>query len=133
MRGMTIGALAGACAVGVETVRYYQRRGLLDEPRRPAGGVRRYGEPDARRLRFIRRAQSLGFTLDEVGKLLRLESTPDCARARRVASARLAEVEAKIADLERVRGALRALVRACDAGRDPRSCPIVDALAASWP
>ncbi|MGH8676123.1 MAG: Hg(II)-responsive transcriptional regulator [Burkholderiales bacterium] len=128
MQGMTIGALANACGVGVETVRYYQRRGLLDEPRRPAGSVRRYGEATVRRLRFIKRSQQLGFTLDEIEKLLRLENTPDCARASKLASARLAEVEAKIADLERVRGSLRGLVKACAAGRDPRSCPIVDAL-----
>ncbi len=130
MQGMTIGGLAKACRVGVETVRYYQRRGLLDEPRRPARSVRRYGGAAVRRLRFIRHAQALGFTLDEIGTLLVLEDTPDCARARRLAAARLAEVEAKIADLERVRSTLRALVRACAAGRDPRSCPIVDALVA---
>ena len=129
MAELTIGALAKACAVHVETVRYYQRRGLLDEPRRPPGGVRRYGQAAVARLRFVRRAQALGFTLDEIAELLRLERTPDCGRARKLASARLADVEAKLADLGRMRAALVAQIRACDAGRDPRSCPIVQSLA----
>ena len=133
MRGLTIGALAKACAVHVETVRYYQRRGLLEEPHRPAGGVRRYGEATLQRLRFIRRAQAIGFTLDEIAELLRLERTPDCGRASSLASARLADVEDKLADLERMRGMLRSLVQACMAGRDPRSCPIVESLIAAAP
>jgi MerR family mercuric resistance operon transcriptional regulator len=129
MRDLTIGALAKSTGVGVETVRYYQRRGLLESPRRPAGSVRRYGEATVRRLRFIRRAQALGFTLEEIGELLRLERTPDCGRARRLAAEKLAGVEQKLADLGRMRTRLRALVAACDAGRDPRSCPIVSSLA----
>lgn len=128
MENLTIGALAKACAVGIETVRYYQRRGLLETPRRPPGSVRRYGEETARRLRFIRRAQALGFTLGEIAELLRLERMSDCGGARRLASARLADVEAKLADLERMRSALRRLVRACAAGRDPRGCPIIGSL-----
>jgi MerR family mercuric resistance operon transcriptional regulator len=129
MQNLTIGALAKAAGVGVETVRYYQRRGLLEAPRRPAGSVRRYGEDTVGRLRFIRRAQALGFTLGEIGELLRLERTPDCGRAQRLASEKLASVEAKLADLGRMRRRLRALVAACAAGRDPRSCPIVVSLA----
>lgn len=129
MPGLTIGAMASRCGVNVETVRYYQRLGLLDTPRRPARAVRRYGEDAVRRLRFIRRAQALGFTLAQVAELLRLERVPDCARARRLAAARLADVEARLADLERMRRSLGALVRACAAGRDPRSCPIVESLA----
>lgn len=129
MADFTIGAVAKACGVHVETVRYHQRRGLLDEPRRPSGGVRRYGEMTIRRLRFIRRAQALGFTLDEIAEQLRLERTPDCGRARKLASARLADVAAKLADLERMRAALAALLKACAAGRNPRSCPIVESLA----
>ena len=128
METMTIGRLAKATEVHVETIRYYQRRGLLEEPRRPAGGVRRYGEATLRRLRFIRRAQVLGFSLEEISELLRLERTPDCGRARRLASAKLETVEAKLADLGRMRATLVALVKACAAGRDPRSCPIVDSL-----
>jgi MerR family mercuric resistance operon transcriptional regulator len=128
MDAMTIGRLATAAGVHVETIRYYQRRGLLEAPRRPSGGVGRYGETALARLRFIRRAQALGFTLAEIGELLRLERTPDCGRARRLASAKLADVEGKLADLERMRATLATLVRACAAGRDPRTCPIVEAL-----
>lgn len=129
MAELTIGGVAKACGVNVETVRYYQRLGLLEAPRRPAGSVRRYGEATVRRLRFIRRAQALGFALGEVAELLRLERTPDCARARTLASGKLADVEAKIADLERMRARLAQMVRTCAAGGDPRSCPIVDSLA----
>ena len=131
MRDLTIGAVAKSCGVNVETVRYYQRRGLLEAPRRPAGGVRRYGEDAVRRLRFIRRAQALGFTLGQIAELLRLERTPDCERARKLAAAKLADVELRLADLERMRQTLAVLVRACAAGRDPRSCPIVESLAAA--
>ncbi len=128
MRELTIGTVAKACSVNVETVRYYQRRGLIEAPRRPSGGVRRYGEDTVRRLRFIRRAQALGFTLAQIAELLRLERTPDCNRARKLAAAKLADVKHKLADLERVRRSLAALVTACAAERDPRSCPIVESL-----
>ena len=131
MKDLTIGAVAKSCGVNVETMRYYQRRGLLEAPRRPAGGVRRYGEDTVRRLRFIRRAQALGFTLGQIAELLRLERTPDCDRARKLAAVKLADVELRLADLERMRQSLAALVRACVAGRDPRSCPIVESLAAA--
>ncbi len=129
MRELTIGVVAKSCGVNVGTVRYYQRRGLLEAPRRPAGGVRRYGEDTVRRLRFIRRAQALGFTLEQIAELLRLERTPDCDRARKLAAVKLADVELRLADLGRMRQSLAALVRACAAGRDPRSCPIVESLA----
>ena len=128
MAGMMIGALAKAARVHVETIRYYQRRGLLEQPKRPAGGVRRYGAEAAVRLRFIKRAQQIGFTLEEVRELLRLERTPGCRDARLLAAAKLAAVEARIADLERVQAALRRLVAQCDAG-GARSCPIIDSLA----
>lgn len=129
MNGMTIGKLAQAAGVHVETIRYYQRRGLLDAPRRPAGGVRRYGHEAVARLRFIRRAQDIGFTLKEVRELLRLERTPNCRDARSLAAAKLAAVRARIADLERMSSALRRLVAQCDAG-GARNCPIIDSLAA---
>lgn len=125
---LTIAELARTCAVGVETVRYYQRRGLLDTPDRPAGGIRRYGEAHAARLRFVRRAREIGFSLEDIGMLLRLERTPDCGRARQLALAKLADVEAKLADLSRMRTRLRAMADACARGRDPRCCPIVDSL-----
>ncbi len=127
MHDMTIGTLAKAAGVGVETVRYYQRRGLLTEPERPRGGVRRYGATDAARLRFIRRAQELGFTLEEIRQLLRVSETPNCRDARAISARKLAIVETRIADLARIRSALKNLIGQCDAGA-LRSCPIIDAL-----
>ena len=131
MRDMSISEVARACGVNVETVRYYQRCGLLEAPRRTMGGMRRYGEGTVQRLRFIRRAQALGFSLGQIAELLRLERAPDCVRARELAAAKLAEVRRKLADLERVQQALASLVTACATGRDPRRCPIVESLAAN--
>src|SRR6476619_8428747 len=99
----TIGGLAKAAGVGVETVRYYQRRGLLPEPPRPPGEVRRYGEAEVRRLRFIRSAQAAGFTLAEIKELIELDSADDRARARELARARVAAIEAQIAELTAAR------------------------------
>ena len=124
--GATIARLAEAAGVGVETVRYYQRRGLLDVPAR-AGSVRRYGEEDARRLRFIRRAQAAGFTLDEIGELIALDRTDDRARVREMAAARLAALDAKIAELEEARSALGRLRSTC-AGSSRGPCPIIEAF-----
>jgi MerR family transcriptional regulator, mercuric resistance operon regulatory protein len=127
MAGMTIGRLARAAGVHVETVRYYQRRGLLALPPRPAGGVRRYSQAGVAQLRFIKRAQDIGFSLAEIKQLLRLQRVPGCRDARALAAAKLSAVEQRMADLERVRGALRRLVGECDAG-GTRSCPIIEAL-----
>ena len=109
----TIGGLAKAAGVGVETVRYYQRRGLLSEPARPQGEVRRYGEADVKRLRFIRSAQAAGFTLNEIKELLDLDAADDRARARELAQARVAAIDAKIAELRDARHALAGLATAC--------------------
>jgi MerR family mercuric resistance operon transcriptional regulator len=126
MADMTIARLAAAGGVGVETVRYYQRRGLLPEPPR-AGAVRRYGAADLRRLLFVRRAQAAGFTLEEIGELLALDSGHDRARVRALAAERLAALEAKIAELEAARASLTRLSRACAAGtKGP--CPILEAF-----
>lgn len=125
---LSIAELARTCAVGVETVRYYQRRGLLDTPDRPAGGIRRYGEAHAARLRFVRRAREIGFSLDDVGVLLRLERAPDCGQARQLALMKLAQIEATLVDLQRMRKSLRTMIIACADGRDPRSCPIVESI-----
>ena len=130
MAGLTIGVLAREAGVNVETVRYYQRRGLLVEPGRPAGSVRRYGEAEVSRLRFIRRARDTGFSLDEVAELLRLAQTPNCRGARSLAAGKLEQVEARMAELERLRAALRGLVAQCDAGED-RHCAIIDRLSAA--
>jgi len=129
---MTIAGLARQCGVGVETVRFYQRRGLMPEPPRPAGdgragGIRRYGSGDARRLRFIRAAQTAGFTLQEIGELLALDAMDDRDRARQLARARIAALEGKIAELTAARDALGRLARDC--ARDPRGpCPILGAF-----
>jgi MerR family transcriptional regulator, mercuric resistance operon regulatory protein len=122
-----IGGLAAAAGVGVETVRYYQRRGLLPEPPRPHGAVRRYGGEDVKRLRFIRSAQAAGFTLNEIKELLDLDASDDRARARALAQARVAALDERIEELRRAREALAALASACASkGRGP--CPILTAF-----
>jgi MerR family mercuric resistance operon transcriptional regulator len=123
----TIGGLAKAAGVGVETVRYYQRRGLLAEPARLRGEVRRYGEEDLRRLRFIRAAQAAGFTLGEIGELLELSASDDRARARELAQARVAALDEKIAELQAAREALAGLADAC-ASKRGGPCPIIKAF-----
>jgi MerR family mercuric resistance operon transcriptional regulator len=123
----TIGGLARAAGVGVETVRYYQRRGLLPEPARPPGEVRRYGDQELKRLRFIRRAQAAGFTLEEIGELLALDRTDDRARVRELAADRLTALDARIAELERSRAALERLRSTCASGKKG-PCPIIGAF-----
>lgn len=129
MTSMTIARLAQAADVGVETVRYYQRRGLMPTPRRPDGGVRRYEAEDLRRLRFIRQAQAAGFTLEQIGELLALDAGQDRVRARELAQGRLASLDAKIAELTAARAALARLAQACgEGGQGP--CPILAAFEA---
>jgi len=123
---MTIARLGAAAGVGVETVRYYQRRGLLAVPP-SAGVVRRYGPEDVRRLRFIRRAQAAGFTLEEIGELLALDRTGDRARVRELAGARLTALDARIAELESSRAALERLRATCASGKKG-PCPILEAF-----
>jgi len=123
----TIGGLAKAAGVGVETVRYYQRRGLLPEPARPHGEVRRYGDEDVRRLRFIRSAQAAGFTLNEIKELIDLDASDDRARARELAQARVAALDEKIAEMRDARDALAGLAEAC-AGKRSGPCPILTAF-----
>jgi MerR family mercuric resistance operon transcriptional regulator len=119
----TIGKLASAGGVGVETIRFYQRRGLLAEPPR-AGGARHYGNEDLRRLRFIRQAQSAGFTLEQIRELLELDASSDRRRALELARERLAALDLKIAELEEARDALKRLANEC--GRTgPGPCPIL--------
>ena len=125
---MTIGRIAKAAGVNVETVRFYQRKGLLDEPVKPLSGVRRYGEAYLSRLRFIKRAQQIGFSLAEVQRLLDLENPQSCGAARALAAEKLALVEARVADLERIRGALDELVKRCDVRRGKVACPIIATL-----
>ena len=128
MAEMTIARLAKAGGVGVETVRYYQRRGLLIEPERPVGsGFRSYGDGDVRRLRFIRQAQAAGFTLDEIRELLALHATEDRKRARELARARVASLDTRIAELKSARMALARLADECGSGTSG-PCPILSAF-----
>lgn len=124
---MTISQLARSAGVGVETVRYYQRRGLLPDPRpQKTGleGIRHYGPDEARQLRFIRTAQRAGFTLEEIAELLHLDATGDRPRARAMARERIAELDAKIAALQDARKSLAKLAREC-ARADVGPCPII--------
>jgi len=130
MSAMTIGRLAAAAGVNVETIRFYQRIGLIRAPARPPRGVRRYAEGDAARLRFIRRAQELGFALADIRQLLGLEDGRSCTAARALAAQKLGVVTAKLADLERMRGALTDLVARCDRRRGQVACPIIATLSA---
>ena len=123
----TIGGLAKAAGVGVETVRYYQRRGLLPEPARPPGEVRRYGEAELKRLKFIRHAQAAGFTLNEIGELIALDASDDRARARELAQARVAAIDEKIVELREARDALAGLASDC-ASKRRGPCPILKAF-----
>ena len=127
---LTIGRLAESAQVNVETVRYYQRRGLMREPARPTGSVRRYSDDDVRRIRFIKRAQQLGFTLDEITNLLELEHGRSCRETERLAQQKLSLVEARIADLQRLRKTLRDLIGRCESGRGRMACPIIESLMA---
>ena len=122
-----IGGLAKAAGVGVETVRYYQRRGLLPEPARPPGEVRRYGDEDVKRLKFIRSAQAAGFTLNEIGELIALDASDDRARVRELAQARVASIDEKIAELREARDALAGLASDC-ARKRAGPCPILKAF-----
>jgi MerR family mercuric resistance operon transcriptional regulator len=129
---MTIAKLAREGGVGVETVRYYQRRGLMSEPERPAGsgfggGVRRYSDDDVRRLRFIKAAQAAGFTLEEIGGLLELDATDDRSRAQAMARERIAALDHRISELQVARAALVRLADRCaSSGSGP--CPILTAF-----
>ena len=123
-QGFTIGKLAQNAGVGVETVRYYQRRGLLAEP--PAmGGYRRYDANHLERLNFIKRAHGVGFTLEEIGELMTLNDTRDHRLARSLASEKIRSIEARIEQLAKVADALRHLVRECECGGQEMPCPII--------
>jgi MerR family mercuric resistance operon transcriptional regulator len=128
---LTIAGAARASGVGVETVRYYERRGLVSQPKRGTGSYRHYQPDHVRRIRFIKRAQDLGFTLQEIASLLKLEDGTDRRSIRRIANARLEETRRRIADLKRIEGALGHLLHDCEAhARAPR-CPIIAAIETS--
>ena len=126
---LTIGILAKRGGVNVETIRYYQRRGLLQEPMKPSGGFRRYPEEALKRVLFIKRAQSLGFTLEEILGLLALDEQKACLETREIAAHKLELIEQKITELSKMRKSLARLVRSCDASSSGAPCPIIHLLA----
>lgn len=125
---LTIGKLAGAAGVGVETVRYYQRRQLLPAPASPDGAFRTYAPQLAERIRFIKRSQELGFSLEQVAALLQLEDGSDRQAVRQLAADKLAHIRAKIADLAKMEAVLAHLIHECEANGQARPCPIIAAL-----
>ena len=126
--GMTIGDLAKAAGVNVETIRFYQRKGLMTEPDRPVGSIRRYGRTDQSRLSFIKSAKRLGFSLDETTQLLQLEDGESCTQARLRAESKLAEVRLKLADLQRMEAALSGLILLCGSAKGNVRCPLIAAM-----
>ena len=128
MQGLTISKLAQEAGVNVETIRFYQRRGLLAEPDKPLGGIRRYGQADVARVLFIKAAQRIGFTLDEVAQLLQLDDGTRCPDARAIAERKLADVRTRLADLQRIEGVLTQLVDRCATRRGKVRCPLIEAL-----
>jgi MerR family mercuric resistance operon transcriptional regulator len=126
---LTIGILAKRGGVNVETIRYYQRRALLEEPSKPSGGFRRYPEESVKRVLFIKRAQTLGFTLEEIQGLLALDERKACLETREIAAHKLELIAQKIADLSKMRKSLARLVRSCDTSAAGAPCPIIHLLA----
>jgi len=132
---MSIGELSRRSGVHIETIRYYERIGMLPKPQRTSSGRRIYGPPETRSLAFIRRSRELGFTLDKIRALLALaaeDGKDTCSEVRQVAAAHLAHIRAKIADLRAMARVLSDAVRRCDAGEMP-GCPLIDALSATSP
>ena len=127
---LSIGALGQDAGVNVETIRYYQRRGLLDKPAKPLGGHRRYAPSSVRRVRFIKRTQQLGFTLEEVKAFSRLEDGQSCGETRALAEHKLALIERRLASLNRTHRPPQNLIEACHNGKRARSCPIIATLSA---
>jgi MerR family mercuric resistance operon transcriptional regulator len=130
---LTIGRVAELAGVNVETVRYYHRRGLLAEPIKPQGGHRRYPPEAVKHIRFIKRAQALGFTLEEVAALLTLEEACACAETRALAAHKVELIEKKLKDLSAMHKALAGLVRQCDVGEPAEGCPIIQVLSQDEP
>ena len=128
LKNLTIGAFARTAEVNVETIRFYQRKSLLPEPERPYGSIRRYGDADVARVRFVKSAQRIGFTLDEVATLLKLQDGAHCSEAREIAEHKLADVRQRSADLKQIERALSALVEKCRTSRGRVTCPLIASL-----
>lgn len=129
-KSFTIGMLAKEAGVNVETIRFYQRRGLLIEPMKPLKGIRHYTQRDAQRVRFIKQGQKLGFTLDEISELLSLEDGQHCREAKEIALKKLILIRERIDALRMMEAALSNLVKSCSNNTDSISCPIIHTLQA---
>ena len=127
---LTIAGVADAAAVGVETVRYYERRGLIEQPKQKVGAYRRYDDKHVARIRFIKRAQELGFTLEEVESLLKLQDGTDRRSIRSIAARRLEQIRTRIADLRRIEKALGHVLHECEARSGTPHCPIIETILA---
>lgn len=125
---MSIGVLATAAGVNIETIRYYQRKGLLAVPERSCGEIRRYRPADLGRVRFVKAAQRLGFSLAEIAGLMKLGDGADCGKARAMAERRLSDVRTRLEDLGRMESALMQLVAGCSSARPTTECPLITAL-----
>lgn len=130
LESLTIGGLAKACGVNVETIRFYQRKALVRAPDRTAGKIGRYGAGDMARMRFIKSAQRLGFSLDEIAQLLKLDDGAHCSEAAQLAAHRLADVRAKLDDLQRMQAVLSQLLGRCQVGKGRVRCPLIASLQA---
>ncbi|MFT7338333.1 MAG: MerR family mercuric resistance operon transcriptional regulator [Marinobacter maritimus] len=128
LENLTIGTFAKAAGVNVETIRFYQHKGLLPTPEKPPGGIRRYGSAAVARVKFVKSAQRLGFSLDEIGQLLMLDDGTHCSEAAELATQRLGDVRARLADLNRIESVLSKLVTECHAHQGKVSCPVIAAL-----
>lgn len=127
-QSFTIARLAAAAGVHVETIRYYQRRKIFPRPTPATGSVRRYTGEDVERLRFIKRAQSIGFTLAEIETLLKLRARRSCRATRELAATKLHDVDMRINELQQLRGELADLVASCDANAEDTTCPVIERL-----
>lgn len=123
----TISRLAKELGINIETIRFYERKGLIQQPPKPTPGYRHYPNETVNRIHFIKRSQELGFTLDEIVHLLNLEDSP-CREVQALANTKLEKVQSKIHDLKRLEGALEALLSQCNENDDESHCPIIDSL-----
>ncbi len=123
----TISKVASELGINIETVRFYERRGLIDQPIKPEVGYRHYPDDTVNRIRFIKRSQELGFALDEIANLLSLNDKP-CSQVQELAEQKLSAVKEKMADLQRLEKALNGLLVQCDNNEDDNRCPIIESL-----
>jgi MerR family mercuric resistance operon transcriptional regulator len=127
-KNFTIGALAEKAGVNVETIRFYQRRGLLVEPEKPFKGIRQYSERDMQRVRFIKQGQKLGFSLNEIMELLSLDDGQHCREAKEIALKKLILIRERIKDLQSMETALSDLIENCASNSESVTCPIILSL-----